>query len=70
MLAFTWLFKEHSKDLKSEVCLEGYDHFRPHRDLFTVILSRQSFVASILCVLTQIRKLQGGKFSLNVYLYC
>ena len=42
--------------------------FRPQRDLFTVILSRQSFVTSILCVLTQIRKLQGGKFSLNVIL--
>ena len=44
--------------------------FRPQRDLFTVILSRQSFVTSILCVLTQIRKLQGGKFSLHVYLKC
>ena len=30
----------------------------------------ESFVTSILCVLTQIRKLQGGKFSLNLHLYC
>ena len=28
-MAFTWRFNEHSKDLKSEVCLEGYDLFSP-----------------------------------------